>query len=226
MGHARDEKKIFFGRNNKSRSSGFRKFLFYQNIICFDWVMNLFLSWVMFSVKKVPFPAKTAVLFLSNLFGSIVFLKTAGVISSCSFPASSQETISMMDSVFNKFCYVAKYKFHRRCSLSAFSAIFMLACRKIFSAFIRFYMKLFPEAMVSFLYHGSLNFPHRPSFPLLSYDLKTAWMYKFTSNKFLENTFWKCRSSLSHMFFKIDLLKNFTIYTRKHLCWNLFFIKV
>ena len=26
----------FFGRNNKSRSSAFRKFLFYQNIICFD----------------------------------------------------------------------------------------------------------------------------------------------------------------------------------------------
>ena len=55
--------KIVFGRNNKSRSStAFRKFLFYQNIICFDWVMDLFPSWVMFSVKKVSFPAKTAVL--------------------------------------------------------------------------------------------------------------------------------------------------------------------
>ena len=53
--------KFFFGRNNKSRSSAFRKFLFYQNI-CFDWVMNLFLSWVMFSVKKVSFPAKTSVI--------------------------------------------------------------------------------------------------------------------------------------------------------------------
>ena len=30
------EKSFFFGRNNKSRSSAFRKFLFYQNIICFD----------------------------------------------------------------------------------------------------------------------------------------------------------------------------------------------
>ena len=39
----------------------FRKFLFYQNTICFDWVMNFFLSWVMFSAKKVSFPAKTAV---------------------------------------------------------------------------------------------------------------------------------------------------------------------
>ena len=54
-------KNIFFGRNNKSRSSAFRNFLFYQNIICFDWVMNLFLSWVMLFVKKVSFPAKIAV---------------------------------------------------------------------------------------------------------------------------------------------------------------------
>ena len=52
MGHAQDGNFFFFGTNNKSRSSAFRKFLFYQNIICFDWVMNLFLSWVMFSVKK------------------------------------------------------------------------------------------------------------------------------------------------------------------------------
>ena len=44
MDHGRDEKKFFFGRNNKSRSPAFRKFLFYQNIICFDWVKNLFLS--------------------------------------------------------------------------------------------------------------------------------------------------------------------------------------
>ena len=50
------EKKIF-GRNN-NRSSVFRKFLFYQNIICFDWVMNLFLSSVMFLSKKCHFQLK------------------------------------------------------------------------------------------------------------------------------------------------------------------------
>ena len=55
MGHAPNET-IFFGRNNKSKSSVFWNFLFYQNIICLDWVMNLFLSWVMFFVKKVLFP--------------------------------------------------------------------------------------------------------------------------------------------------------------------------
>ena len=38
--------------DNKSRSPAFWKFLFYQNI-CFEWVMNLFLSRVMFSVKSV-----------------------------------------------------------------------------------------------------------------------------------------------------------------------------
>ena len=68
MHHAQDEKKTFFGRNNKSRSSAFRKFLFYQNIICFHWVMNLFLSWVMLSVKKVSFPAKTAVRCVNIIF--------------------------------------------------------------------------------------------------------------------------------------------------------------
>ena len=51
-------KKNFFGRNNKSRSSAFRKFLFYQNIICFDWVMNLFLSSVIFLSKKCHFQLK------------------------------------------------------------------------------------------------------------------------------------------------------------------------
>ena len=34
MGHTQNGEK-FFGRNNKTRSSAFR-YLFYQNIICFD----------------------------------------------------------------------------------------------------------------------------------------------------------------------------------------------
>ena len=53
-------KKIFFGRNNKNRWSAFRKFLFYQNIICFDWVMIFFLSslqWCFLS-KKCHFQLK------------------------------------------------------------------------------------------------------------------------------------------------------------------------
>ena len=34
------------------------------------------------------------------------------------------------------------------------------------------------------------------------------------------------RSSLSQMFFKIDVLKNFANFTRKPLCWSLFVIKL
>ena len=39
----------------------------------------------------------------------------------------------------------------------------------------------------------------------------------------------KCRSykrSRSQMFFKIVVLKYFTIFTRKHMCWTLFLIKL
>ena len=36
----------------------------------------------------------------------------------------------------------------------------------------------------------------------------------------------RCRSSRSQMFFKIDVLKNFAIFTGKHLCWSLFLIKL
>ena len=34
------------------------------------------------------------------------------------------------------------------------------------------------------------------------------------------------RSSRSHLFFKIDVHKNFTIFTGKNLCWNLFLMKL
>ena len=54
-------KTIFLGRNSKSRSSAFRNFFIYQNFKGFVWVINLFLSWGMFFIKKVYFLAKTAV---------------------------------------------------------------------------------------------------------------------------------------------------------------------
>ena len=34
------------------------------------------------------------------------------------------------------------------------------------------------------------------------------------------------RSSRSQMFFKIAVLKNFAVLSRKHLCWSLFLIKL
>ena len=36
----------------------------------------------------------------------------------------------------------------------------------------------------------------------------------------------RCRSSRSQMFFKVDVFKNFAIFTGKHLCWSLFLIKL
>ena len=33
-------------------------------------------------------------------------------------------------------------------------------------------------------------------------------------------------SSRSQMFHKIDFIKNFVIFTRKHLCWSLFLMKL
>ena len=35
-----------------------------------------------------------------------------------------------------------------------------------------------------------------------------------------------CRSSRSHMFFKIDVLKSFERFTGKHLCWSYLLIKL
>ena len=38
--------------------------------------------------------------------------------------------------------------------------------------------------------------------------------------------FWGSRSSLSQMFFKIGVLKNFANFIGKHQCWNIFLIKL
>ena len=71
MGHTQDGKFFFLPEITKADHQLSERF--YQNIICFDWVMNLYLSWVMFSVKKVLFPVKTAVLidWLMDSFSSI-----------------------------------------------------------------------------------------------------------------------------------------------------------
>ena len=37
---------------------------------------------------------------------------------------------------------------------------------------------------------------------------------------------WDCGDSLSQMFFKIGILKNFANFTGKHMCWSLFLIKL
>ena len=53
--------------------------------------------------------------------------------------------------------------------------------------------------------------------------LENYWLVAFNSTRFVP-TFYTYRSSRSQMFFKIGALKNFTIFTGKHLCCSLFFI--
>ena len=48
--------------------------------------------------------------------------------------------------------------------------------------------------------------------------------YLFTN--FMIVSYNKCRSTRSHMFFKIGVLKNFAIFARKHLWWILFLINL
>ena len=44
---------------------------------------------------------------------------------------------------------------------------------------------------------------------------------EFAHNKTVEN-YMIFRSSRLQVFFKIGIVKNFAIFTRKHLCWSLF----
>ena len=50
--------------------------------------------------------------------------------------------------------------------------------------------------------------------------------YQLVRTRFDQISDNKHRSSRSMMFFKIVLLKNFPIFTGKHLCWSLFLIKL
>ena len=53
--------------------------------------------------------------------------------------------------------------------------------------------------------------------------LQTA---KLLKKRFLHRCFRVNRSRLWQMFFKIDVLKNFVIFTAKHLIWSLFLLKL
>ena len=59
MGH--EWKFFFLAEIRKADYQLSETFYFIKIYICFDWVMNFFLSWVMFSFKRVSFSAKTAV---------------------------------------------------------------------------------------------------------------------------------------------------------------------
>ena len=67
---------------------------------------------------------------------------------------------------------------------------------KYFLLFICFSMKLFPVALVSFSDLGSLHFPFRPSFLLLSYDLKNSLNVKVHFKEVLRKHFLKMQKQL------------------------------
>ena len=117
----------------------------------------------------------------------------------------------------------------------------MLVCRKIFSAF---YSILHEIVSKSCGFHLISEFnvfsPHLvlynmkhfcstlTSFSNLAGDhfcfIKSSLCYVLIWKMFLQNNFQKW--SLSQMFFKIGVIINFPIFTRKYLRWSLFLIKL
>ena len=118
----------------------------------------------------------------------------------------------------------------------------MLVCRKIFSAFIRLYMKVFPINMVSLFFKNLIHVVlyDRKHFCSILTDLSSLlflfrkikqWMWRM----FLPNSFQKCRSSRLQMFFRSSrpemfckkaVLIDFPKFTRKHVFQILFITKV
>ena len=137
--------------------------------------------------------------------------------------------------------------FHHRCLMSKFTEMFMLACRKIFSAFYPALHESFSNSHgFALLQEFNIFYPH-----LLLYDRKhfcsiltdlSNLLFLFHKIKkqqmwrmFLPNSFQKSRSSLSQMFFRSScpemfckkaILRDFPKFTRKHLCQSLLITKV
>ena len=58
------------------------------------------------------------------------------------------------------------------------------------------------------------------------FQFKTCHVsYLIINHSVINSIDWKCyRSSRLQMFFKIGVLKNFAIFTGKHMCWSLFLV--
>ena len=122
----------------------------------------------------------------------------------------------------------------------------MLVCRKIFSAFYPTLHESFSNSYgFALLQEFNIFYPHlvlydRKHFCSILTDLSNLlflfhkikqWMWRM----FLPNSFQKCRSSRSQMFFRSSrpemfckkaVLRDFPKFTRKHLCQSLFITKV
>ena len=135
---------------------------------------------------------------------------------------------------------------HHRCLMSKFTEMLMLVCRKIFSAFYPTLHESFSNSYgFALLQEFNIFYPHlvlydRKHFCSILTDLSNLlflfhkikqWMWRM----FLPNSFQKCRSSRSQMFFRSSrpemfckkaVLRDFPKFTRKHLCQSLFITKV
>ena len=130
--------------------------------------------------------------------------------------------------------------------MSKFTEMLMLVCRKIFSAFYPTLHESFSNSYgFALLQEFNIFYPHlvlydRKHFCSILTDLSNLlflfhkikqWMWRM----FLPNSFQKCRSSRSQMFFRSSrpemfckkaVLRDFPKFTRKHLCQSLFITKV
>ena len=126
--------------------------------------------------------------------------------------------------------------------MSKFTETLMLVSRKIFSAFYRTMHESFSNSYgFALLQEFNIFYPHlvlydRKHFCSILTDLSNLlflfhkikqWMWRM----FLPNSFQKCRSSRSQMFFRSSrpemfckkaVLRDFPKFTRKHLCQSLF----
>ena len=130
--------------------------------------------------------------------------------------------------------------------MSKFTEMLMLVCRKTFSAFCPTLHESFSDSYgFALLQEFNIFYPHlvlydRKHFCSILTDLSNLlflfhkikqWMWRM----FLPNSFQKCRSSRSQMFFRSSrpemfckkaVLRDFPKFTRKHLCQSLFITKV
>ena len=92
------------------------------------------------------------------------------------------------------------------------------------------YRRIFSEAKYIISLSAKKGFHVNKGFQESSFWRENSFFHLiFVDASFLQNPealFSNVRSSRLEMLFEIDVLKNFAIFTEKHLCWSLFLIKL
>ena len=94
--------------------------------------------------------------------------------------------------------------------------------------FLQYYCLLWRRFIVLFIYEYVHETPTRTlkEFGSFKDGIRFFSTIILDLDQFVKGMKMRARSSCSQIFFKIDALKNFEIFTGKHLCWSLFFNKV